>query len=390
MTSGLDVPAPDPRLYAVLAEVGFGPELFNPRQHRACELVERYALALATALFGHLGLADRLREWTTAERLLAQTGFVPTFRPALAWLLARLARAGLLEHDGSRYRLAQPLPDHPPSEELRTAVLEADPSYAPALALLEQAAALYPPVARGETGGEEALFRRAALWFAYFSNQNGYYAINNRVAAAAVARRLVRGARVLEVGAGLGSATEALLERLAAADELGRLATYRATEPVPLFRRRAERTLRAAHPSVPLLFASLDLNRPWSAQEIAPGSIDLVWGVNVFHLARDLDAVLAEARAVLAPGGWLVVGEGLRPASGQPVGAELPFQILASFLDVELHPERRPTAGFLTAEEWGAAFARAGLLRVELEPDAIRLRTIHPGFFAAAVCGQAG
>ena len=46
----LDVAPLDPLAYALLAEEGFGPELFNPRQHVACELVERYATELASDL----------------------------------------------------------------------------------------------------------------------------------------------------------------------------------------------------------------------------------------------------------------------------------------------------------------------------------------------------
>jgi SAM-dependent methyltransferase len=114
-----------------------------------------------------------------------------------------------------------------------------------------------------------------------------------------------------------------------------------------------------------------------------------VWGVNVFHLARDLDAVLREARAALAPGGWLVVGEGLRPFPDRAVGAELPFQLLESFVGVQTDPETRPTPGFLTAEHWVAAFRRAGFTTVEVAPDVVRLRAIYPGLLAAAICGRA-
>jgi SAM-dependent methyltransferase len=160
------------------------------------------------------------------------------------------------------------------------------------------------------------------------------------------------------------------------------------TDHVPFFRRRAERTLVAAWPAAPLAFAALDLNRPWAAQGVAPGGQQLVWGVNVFHLARDLDAVLREARDALAPGGWLVIGEGMRPFADRPVGAEMPFQLLESFTDVRLDPVRRPTAGFLTAEHWCDTLARAGFAPVELVPDAIRLRAVYPGFMTAAVCGQ--
>jgi hypothetical protein len=112
----------------------------------------------------------------------------------------------------------------------------------------------------------------------------------------------------------------------------------------------------------------------------------LVWGVNVFHLARDLRSALEQARASLAPGGWVVLGEGVRPFAGVPVGTELPFQILESFTDVELDPETRPSPGFLTAEQWQRALGRAGFGRVEIVPDVVRLRALHPGFFAAAVC----
>jgi len=415
----MTVAPPDPRLYPLLRAAGFGEDVFNPRQHRACELVERYARAVASGVVDALGIRDALARDTTVDALLAATGFVPAFRPALIWLLDYVAAEvdvqGGTEKPGGRAfrrdsganrvrreteprplnRGSQGLPNAPKgppprllgatTDALRAQILATDASYAPALALLDEAAAIYPRVARGETTGEQALFRRAALWFAYFSNEHGYYAINNCVAAAAAAERCRPGARVLEIGAGLGSATEALLARLGRA--AASLATYLATEPVALFRRRAERILRAARPDVPFVFAALDMNGAW---DVASGSFDLVWGVNVFHLARDLERVLAEARRALAPGGWLVAGEGLRPAPGRPVGVELPFRLLESFTDVELDPVRRPTPGFLTAEAWRDAFTRAGFARVTLVPDAIRVRALYPGFFAAAVCGQAG
>jgi len=69
------------------------------------------------------------------------------------------------------YRLATPLPS-PDLEALRAEGLAADASYAPAFALLDEAAALYPRAARGETDGESALLRRLPLWVAYFSNQS--------------------------------------------------------------------------------------------------------------------------------------------------------------------------------------------------------------------------
>jgi polyketide synthase PksN len=160
------------------------------------------------------------------------------------------------------------------------------------------------------------------------------------------------------------------------------------SEPVPFFRRRAQRALEAAWPGGPLSAEELDINRPWAAQDVAPGSCTLVWGVNVFHLASRLDEVLSEARAALRSGGWLVVGEGVRPAPDEPVDAELPFQLLDSFHEVVLDPSTRPTAGFLTAEAWEAALQRAGFSHIEVVPDVQRVRRHYSGFLAAAFCAR--
>ncbi len=374
-----------PGTYEILAEAGFTAALFNPRQHRGGELVDQYAVHVAIDLLHELGLGSLLAEPQDADGLLAARGFVPAFRPALAWLLAWLTTAGVLVERQGRWQLVGP----PPASErpsLRAAGLENDPSYAPAYALLDEAAAIYPRVARGEVSGERALFQKVSLWASYFDNAHGYYALNNRVAAHGAAACVGDGAAILEVGAGLGSATQALLDALAGGDR--RIASYHVTDPVPFFRRRAERMLTTANPTVPFTFAALDLNGSWAEQGVAAGSATLVWGVNVFHLARDLEHTLSEARAALVPGSWLVLGEGIRPERGRPVGPELPFQLLDAFVDVALDPETRSSPGFLTAEEWHGALVRAGFTDVRFVPDVVRLRALSPRFFAAAACAR--
>jgi SAM-dependent methyltransferase len=380
---------PDPRAYEILAEAGLGADLFNPRQHASCVLVERYALQVTLAVAESLGVLALLDAPRSATDLCAALGFAPSFSRPLRWLLDRLRLAGFLARDGDAYRVIAPPPSPVPLERLRAEGLAHDASYAPAYELLDVVASLYPRVARGEVQAERALFFRVGLWVSYFSNTNGYYALSNRVAArAAVARLPSDGGTVLEVGAGLGSAAEAFVDELRTAGRLADVTAYRMTEPVPIFRRRAQRALETAWPDGRLTIGELDVNRPWAEQGIDDGSSALVWGVNVFHLAKRLDDVLSEARAALAADGWLIVGEGVRPSPDDPVDAELPFQLLDSFHDVVLDPSTRPTAGFLTADAWEAALRRAGFSHIEVVPEVHRLRRHYPGFLAAAFCAR--
>jgi SAM-dependent methyltransferase len=371
----VDVGPPDPRLYPLLAAAGLSPDPFGPIQDRACKLVDLYTLHVAVDLLRELADPALLARGASADDLLARGGFVAAFRPALGWLLGRATAGGV--------DLRMPLP-RTDRAAVRAACLATDPSYVPAFTLIDEAAALYPRVARGEVGGDRALLMKASLWVAYFDNRNGYYALNNRVVAKTAAARAAGAepACVLEVGAGLGSATEAVLGCLPAVDH------YHVTEPLPFFRRRAERALRAAHPGVALEFGALDVNGCWAAQGVRPAGHTLVIGVNVFHLARDLVATLREAFEALEPGGWLVAGEAIRPHPHVCVGAELPFQILQSYHAVETDPELRPTPGFLTAEGWTEALARAGFTEIALVPDAARLRDFWEGAITAAVCGR--
>jgi SAM-dependent methyltransferase len=379
----------DPRLAAILAEDGFDDTWFNARRHAACELVDAYVAARAVEVLHALVPPDRLHTWQSFDDLHAAAA-TPDFGPQLRWLFEWLTARGLLERQDTplAYRQRAGAPALDPAA-LRDEALAIDPSFEPAFTLADETAAAYPRVARGDVTGERALFHRILLWVSYFSNTNGYYALNNRVTAM-VAADCAGGpiGRILELGAGLGSATEALLAELTRRGHLGALTAYHATEPVPFFRRRAERTLRADWPTVPFQSGTLDLSQPWRVQADCPAPVDLVWAVNVFHLAYDLDAALREAFATLVPGGWLVLGEGIRPRVGRPVAAEFPFQLLSSFTSVRLDPDTRPEAGFLTAEHWLAAMTRAGFEAVRLVPDVVRLRAVHETFYATAVCGR--
>ncbi len=386
--------AVDPRILALLGEAPAEP--FSPVFVESVQQVEEYGRQWALELAGELALDAHLRAPKSAGELVAALGLAARATAAIEWLLAELAAGGWLERQApasgaaTTYSAPHGLPA-PRRSTVRAEILALDPGNAATLALLDVAGQAFTPVARGEKSGEPILLGPAGigLWADYFRNDNPLYAINNTVAAAAAVNRLPadRPLRLLEVGAGGGSGTQALLAALAAAGRLADLGEYRVTEPSPFFRRRSQRELPAAWPGVSLSFGDLDIDRPWADQGVEAGAWDLVYGINVLHVARRLDASLAEARAALRPGGWLVAGECVRPFAGQPMAAEMVFLLLDGFTSVELAPER-PNPGFLTPENWLALLAAAGFEAGQLVPDVGRIRTLTTTFLTAAVCAR--
>ena len=383
----------DPRLAEYLKE--YPQPVFSERLYQSIELMERYSVEMAIHLAQRLNLINHLSQWRSVDDLSSHLSFQPSFKFALHWILERLVEIDCVEArtDGNTrfYHLRHTL-RKPDLENLRAAVLQIDPANAATLDLLDRAASLYPVVANGEQSGDRNLLgpQGVPLWLNYFHNDNLTYAVNNWVGAALAAERVSRQRtfRVLEIGAGPGSASEILLRLFNERGLLPRVERYLVTEPNAFFLRCAQRKLARQYPDLSLEWAALNLDLPWNTQGINPDEFDLVYAVNVMHISKDLLFSLNEARLALASDGWLVIGECLRPYVNQPIYPELMFQILESFINVQIDPEVRPNPGFLTGEQWRCAFTRAGFQRVEVAPDIDRIREIYPHFFTGAICGQ--
>ena len=383
----------DPRLAQWLQQ--FPPTVFSERLYQSIELMERYSIELAIDLSRQLNLVDQLGDWRTADELCRMLSFQSRFKFALSWILERLVESGCAEArtDGQirSYHLRQ-RPWQPDLKHFRAAGLTIDPANAATLDLLDHAASVYLAVASGQQSGDHNLLgpQGVPLWLNYFHNDNLTYAVNNWVGAVLAADHLStrHPLRILEVGAGTGSASEILLQLLAERGLLPRVERYLITEPNAYFRRCSQRKLAGRYPNLALEWAPLDLDLPWNTQGLTSGEFDLVYAVNVMHISKNLLFSLNEARSALAADGWLVIGECVRPYDNQPIYPELMFQILDSFTNVQTDPEVRPNPGFLTAEQWRRAFLRAGFGHAEVAPDIDRIREIYPHFFTGAICGQ--
>ncbi|HEX7598982.1 MAG TPA: class I SAM-dependent methyltransferase, partial [Polyangia bacterium] len=239
--------------------------------------------------------------------------------------------------------------------------------------------------------GDALLFDLAmfSLWLAYFRNDNLVYYPNNLLTVLALRQGLAPGTRILELGAGAGSFARLVSHRGAEEGWLDRIAEYRFTDVAPAFLRRAQRDLAAELTGLPLTFQTLDLNRSLGDQGIAAQSLDVIIGINVVHVARNLETVLQDLRSRLRKGGRLILGECLKPSLEHPIYLEFFFSFIRSFTDVELDPRWRPIHGFLTPEAWVRALAHAGFRDIGSTPPPRPLMDRHPSFNVGAITAWA-
>ncbi|HJV38294.1 MAG TPA: class I SAM-dependent methyltransferase [Geothrix sp.] len=371
-----------------------GLDLLGPEGPEISSLLTRPFLALHRAsglytartclhLLFDLGWEARLRRGTTLESLCE--GLPAQARKPLAWMLPFLASEGMLAREDDRYVLSgEPDLD---LAGIREAVEAEAPGHAANFDLLDGVRSHIRPFFTDGKDGDSLLFGLSLfpLWLAYFRNENLVYFPNNLLTLLALRKGLPEGARILELGGGVGSFAQLVAARGAAEGWLSRMAEYRFTDVAPTFIHRARRRLPEAAPGLPLCFQTLDLNQPLGGQGIEPESLDAIVGINVLHVAQDLEATLLDLRCRLRPGGRLVIGECLKPALDTPLYLEFFFSFIRSFTEVKLDPRWRPRHGFLTPEAWDDCLRHAGFRDVRHIPPPRPLMDRHPAFNVGAI-----
>ncbi|GES57118.1 Nonribosomal peptide synthetase 14 [Aspergillus terreus] len=150
--------------------------------------------------------------------------------------------------------------------------------------------------------------RQSGLLDAIYKETEELAHFNQRVAdvVSQLALRFPR-MRILEIGAGSGSATKAVLSRLGRS-----FYSYTFTDISAGFLDQAEADF-AAHADL-LTYRVLDIEKDPQEQGFQPNSFDLVIAANVLHATRDLQRTLSNTRQLLKAGGHLVLLEGSNPS----------------------------------------------------------------------------
>jgi len=246
----------------------------------------------------------------TTESLAGRLGVVDRHRRLLQRLLEILTEEGVLAGHDSHWTVCPRTDEQDPDGTL-DAMLRQYPTALAELTMLRRCGARLGDVLTGRCDPLELLFPRGEPVTAasLYGDSPGAREANGLVQR--FMKTLVdrvppdRRVRILEVGAGTGGTTSAILPVLPP----GR-AEYTFTDVSPLFVNQAAERYR----NDPFVRCEvLNVEQAPANQGFEPHSYDAVIAANVLHATRDLRQTLAHVRQLLVPGGVLVLLEATAP-----------------------------------------------------------------------------
>ena len=359
LTSPAEVAAGSRLLAEYLADEGVD------AQNRAALLMdlERLSLAYALSAFEKLGWEGRAGATVSPEELRARLGVVDVHRRLFNRLLDSLAEAGVLTATDTGFVVkAGPgetvpgqLPDD--AEFLARQLLDKYPHGVNEIGLLQRCGSALAEVLQGRADALSLLFggEEASAADHYLKSPASLAAnrmLGDAVAAAVSSLPEGRRLRVLEVGAGTGASTDAMIANLPA----GRF-DYTYTDISAGFFAQAEQRLAAT--GAPIEYKRLNIESEPVAQGFDSHGYDLVIAANVLHATRDLGETLAHCRELLAQSGQLVAVETMQRRSWH----DLTFGLLDGWW--RFNDDYRPDYALATPAVWRRAMSDAGFSEVQ-------------------------
>ncbi|WP_415943141.1 amino acid adenylation domain-containing protein [Streptomyces sp. 067-1] len=284
------------------------------------EELEAVSAPMLLGVYQRMGAFRRSGERHGAQELRGRLGILDRFGRLHEALLNILADAGFLTRDGDLVAAAPAVDgvdadahaDRWEAEFDRIAA--AYPDIEPTVTLNRLFLQAYPRILRGEVGATEIMFPGSSMKLVQnFYKGNPLTDSFNLLVHDTVRHfldlrlpRLPRGrtVEVVELGAGTGATSERVLPALAG--HPGRVG-YTFTDISPRFLEHGRERFAERYDFA--RFQVLNLERGLTEQGFEPACADLVVATNVVHATSDLRATLRKAKALLRPGGWLVLNE---------------------------------------------------------------------------------
>jgi SAM-dependent methyltransferase len=207
------------------------------------------------------------------------------------------------------------------------------------------------------------------LWNDYFSNDNSGYSPYNSLGTLGILKWALKrnNIRILEVGAGTGGASSALIDKLKDRNLLSGIDEYIFSDVSPAFLRIGNRAIMSrVGDDFQYSLKKIDFDKPIVEQRIKENGIDVVYAVNSLHVAKNLVSSLKNIYKVISPGGMIILSESCRPGENYLLFQEIIFNLLDNYVNVDLDNNLRPIPGFLDYEHWRRNLEAAGFKNIEV------------------------
>ncbi|MEH1866380.1 MAG: beta-ketoacyl synthase N-terminal-like domain-containing protein [Nostoc sp.] len=322
--------------------------------------LDRLCTAYINSAFQQLGAFSNPEEQYSLENLLDKYNISPRYQQLLSrWLQILVEQNQLQQHEGLFTRLVPCSQDyiHEYLEQVRTRFAGSS------LVDLDLVQCCGENLAGIVVGEQEPLeiFNEQV----YQKENNGSYSESSlityynsilRSSLEQVVKSLPSSVhlRVLEIGAGTGVTTQALLPVLPPQQT-----NYTFTDIGSGFLTQAKQKFQD-YPFVE--YQLLDIDKSPTQQGFEKYSFDVIIASNVLHATKNLDQILQNVRSLLAPGGFLLVWEITQP--------KIDFDISWGLLLKPLDDKRRnPGQPFIILEQWFEALRAQDFVQVAAFPE---------------------
>lgn len=296
--------------------------------------------------FLELGWAPETGDRVELDRFLCELGILEIHRRLIRSHLKSLASEGWLRPDGTdEWIVAKPIIGVSVDRELES-LCEEFPEFSSEARLQQVTGPVLAGVLTGTLDPVELLFPSGKSIDALttFYREGGDFAANNDMIGLAVTELLKaspprRAIRILEVGAGTGSLTRAVVPMLC-----GENTEYLFTDTSPSFLADARKQFGNYNF---VEYRTLDIEKSPEAQGIEAGSFDLVLATNVVHATADLKNTLTNLKSCLAQDGVILFLE----VTNERITLDNVFGLLRGwwyYQDTEL----RPSSALLSRSRW--------------------------------------
>ncbi|HET6584991.1 MAG TPA: class I SAM-dependent methyltransferase [Nannocystaceae bacterium] len=352
-------------------------ELFDDTFCEAVELQNQYCDLLLQRLWLDLDLGRRLTRPKTAAELAAELDFVASADVTLDAMLRRLSRrVGIVQVvAGAPLRfVARDVPADPTAALAlaRESMADLGDEWPTALELMDFGADHFVLALRDDPEFMDRILsgrepEHADMWHRA-TNADPLQDIHGRLGGR-VLDELFDGGTIVEIGGGTGNGIRNFFASLELHDRLDAVDKYVFTDISNRFLMGTRKEISRRWPGVTTDWKFLDINDPMGDAKIPAGDIDVIYGVNAAHVAKDIVGFLRSCRDVLRPGGRVAFSERIRWIPDGMAPRELALNLSIYHRTAAEKSLARPLHCYLHPEGWRRVLVDAGLTEIEIIPD---------------------